>query len=39
MCETLHLISIVLLIGAIGMMWVLHSVGKALNKQDERDKS
>jgi hypothetical protein len=37
MCEILQAVAIALLLCAIGMLWVLHSAGGILQKQDDRD--
>jgi nitrogen fixation-related uncharacterized protein len=39
MCKALTLIAIALLLGAIGLLWLLHGVGQHVDKQkqDERD--
>ena len=39
MCEALQIIAIALLIGAIGLLWLLRGVGYYVDKQDEQDKS
>jgi hypothetical protein len=37
MCEGLIIVAIALLVGAMGLLWMLHSMGGALQKQDEKD--